>query len=105
MRTTRRDILPLAESAVRQALRAAIREAILQVTQEKEVIESLTLLHRSETSRPNPQDVGPTPAPPMRTTQSMTRSIGTARAPLHDLTDEDAWERFDAIRFTRSAAS
>lgn len=93
MRRTRKDILPLAESAVREALRATIREAIRQVSQEREVVESLRQLHRSESSRRIPQEVGPSPAPPVR----------AARMPYQDLSDADAWEQFDAIRFTRYA--
>lgn len=95
MGTTRKEILPLAESAVREALRDAIREAIRQVSQEREVVESLRQLHRSAPSRRIPQEVGPSPAPPVR----------TAQAALRGLSDEDAWEQFDSIRFTRYAAS
>jgi hypothetical protein len=94
MRTTRREILPLAERAVREALRSAIREAIVQVSQERDVLESLRQLHRNGSSRRDPQEVGPTPAPPMRTFQ----------VPFRDLPDDEAWEQFDAIRFARYAA-
>jgi hypothetical protein len=80
MRVTRREILPIAEDAVREALRRAVREAIREVSREDEVRSLLAELE-TKAKRPAP-----------------------ARVPFRDLPDEEAWERFDGIRFARYAA-
>jgi len=83
MRVNRREILPIAEAAVRDALRNAVREAIRDVGREEEVRSILARMRRQT-------EVGlQAPAP----------------VPHRDLSDSDAWERFDAIRFTRFAGS
>lgn len=71
-------MLPMAEAAIREALRNAVREALHDV--------SVELGAPAKTA---PEAPLPTPV--------------RARASFGDLSDAEAWERFDAIRFARLA--
>jgi len=77
MRVRRTEILPIAESAIRDALREAVREALRDVGIEA-----------------SPRTIKPA----MAARPSRPRSASFA-----ELSDEQAWERFDSIRFARFA--
>jgi hypothetical protein len=77
MKVRRTQILPLAETAIREALREAVREAIRDVSREREAVLATSGLRN--------------PAPVKRDTQFSQQS------------DAEAWERFESIRLARSA--
>jgi len=79
MRVSRVQIYHLTESALREALRDAVRDALLDVSGEPRVRTAVTSLRRGGI-------------------QSLE-----APAACTDLSDEEAWERFDSIRFARYA--
>lgn len=98
MRTTRREILPLAEVALREAVRRAVREALLDVSREEPV--RSVLGERASPEAPHRQAGGA-----MRVGALANRFLREAepRVPFGELSDEEAWEEFESIRFARYA--
>lgn len=96
MRVSRREILPLAENAVRLALRDAVREAILEVSREEQVVETLEKL-KLRGRQTHPDQV------PFRRVASRVAARAEGRTPFQKLSDREAWEQFDSIRFARYA--
>lgn len=78
MRARRMQILPLAESAIRDALRAAVREALREVSLEPEAKAAIAALREPKVE-------------------------AEVAAGFASQSDEEAWERFDSIRFARLA--
>jgi hypothetical protein len=104
MRVSRKDILPLAETAIRKALREAVREAILDVAggagarvrPEKPGVPGTA-------SAPTGYEDVFDPILPDVLSRRPRVSFPGSRVPFGDLSDEEAWEQFDSIRFARYA--
>jgi hypothetical protein len=79
MSVRRTQILPMAESAIRNALREAVRDALREVSLEREAQVSMAALREPKVQA----EVG---------------------ARFASQSDEEAWERFDSIRFARLAS-
>ena len=78
MRVRRTEILPIAETAIRNAVRNAVRDALREVSLEAEVQESIASF-------------------------CQPKKAGGVSAGFISESDEEAWERFDSIRFARVA--
>ena len=78
MSVRRTEILPLAESAIRDALRDAVRDALRDVSLEREAQISVASLREP-------------------------RVEAKVAASFSNPSDEEAWERFDSIQFARLA--
>jgi hypothetical protein len=100
MNRTRKQILPLAETALREAVRHAVREALLEVSREESVRSAL-----GELPARTRRVAEPGGAMRLGALSSRVFPKPDARVPFGELSDEEAWEEFEAIRFTRYAGT
>jgi hypothetical protein len=103
---SRKEILPVAENAVREAVRTAVRNALRDFAAEAGMKGMLAGIRRSQATSQDTSQGRLREAPPLVAAAGVLLAGERPEqvpVPFGGMSDEDAWERFDSIRFARYA--